>query len=50
VAKVRVTPTPPEVYRAHQKLFPPLKPGEKVGVNKRFWQMLRAILTIAIPG
>ena len=26
-----------------------MKPGEKLGVNKRFWQMLLAVLRVAFP-
>ncbi|KAL1407066.1 ATP-binding cassette long-chain fatty acid transporter pxa1 [Vanrija albida] len=50
ISKVHITPTPQETYEANAKLFTPLQPGEKLGINKRFWQMLRAVLTIAIPG
>jgi hypothetical protein len=49
ISKVRVTPTPASLYAEHRKLFPPLKAGEKLGVNKRFWQMLTAVLRIAFP-
>lgn len=49
ISKVRITPTPAEQYAQNSKLFPPLQPGEKLGVNKRFWQMLRAVLTVAFP-
>ncbi|BEI87672.1 uncharacterized protein CcaverHIS019_0103900 [Cutaneotrichosporon cavernicola] len=49
ISKVRITPTPADLYEQNRKLFPPLKPGEKLGVNKRFWQMLRAVLTVAFP-
>jgi ATP-binding cassette subfamily D (ALD) long-chain fatty acid import protein len=49
ISKVRITPTPAETYEQNRALFPPLQPGEKLGVNKRFWQMLRAVLTVAFP-
>ncbi|TXT08221.1 uncharacterized protein COLE_05145 [Cutaneotrichosporon oleaginosum] len=49
ISKVRITPTPAETYEANRALFPPLKAGEKLGVNKRFWQMLRAVLAVAFP-
>jgi ATP-binding cassette subfamily D (ALD) long-chain fatty acid import protein len=49
ISKVRITPTPPALYAAHLKLFPPLKAGEKLGVNKRFWSMLVSILRVAFP-
>jgi ATP-binding cassette subfamily D (ALD) long-chain fatty acid import protein len=49
ISKVRIDPIPPEIYASHLKLFPPLKPGEKLGVNKRFWKMLAAVLRIAFP-
>jgi hypothetical protein len=49
ISKVRITPTPAELYAKHLKLFPPLNPGEKLGVNKRFWQMLAAVLKVAFP-
>jgi ATP-binding cassette subfamily D (ALD) long-chain fatty acid import protein len=49
ISKVRIAPIPPEVYASHRKLFPPLKAGEKLGVNKRFWKMLVAVLKIAFP-
>ncbi|KAK4685379.1 hypothetical protein P7C73_g4775, partial [Tremellales sp. Uapishka_1] len=49
ISKVRITPTPASLYRSHLRLFPPLKAGEKLGVNKRFWKMLYAVLKIAFP-
>jgi ATP-binding cassette subfamily D (ALD) long-chain fatty acid import protein len=49
ISKVRIDPIPPETYASHLKLFPPLKAGEKLGVNKKFWKMLAAILRIAFP-
>lgn len=49
VSKVRITPTPASLYAEHLKLFPPLKPGEKLGVNKKFWEMLAAVLRVAFP-
>jgi ATP-binding cassette subfamily D (ALD) long-chain fatty acid import protein len=49
ISKVRITPTPAQLYASHLKLFPPLKPGEKLGVNKRFWAMLLAVLRVAFP-
>ncbi|ORX34748.1 ABC transporter transmembrane region 2-domain-containing protein [Kockovaella imperatae] len=49
LSKVYITPTPKDLYENHFHLFPPLRPGEKLGVNKRFWKMLVSILRIAIP-
>jgi hypothetical protein len=49
LSKVYITPTSQEVYRNHLRLFPPLKPGEKLGVNRRFWKMLVAVLRVAFP-
>jgi ATP-binding cassette subfamily D (ALD) long-chain fatty acid import protein len=49
ISKVRIDPIPTETYASHLKLFPPLKSGEKLGVNKKFWKMLAAILRIAFP-
>lgn len=46
---MRITPTPRETFAEHVKLFPPLGPGERLGVNKRFWKMLAAILRVAFP-
>ena len=46
---MHITPTPADVYKSHLKLFPPLKPGQKLGVNKQFWRMLGAILRVAFP-
>nr|XP_031863517.1 uncharacterized protein CI109_000767 [Kwoniella shandongensis]KAA5530589.1 hypothetical protein CI109_000767 [Kwoniella shandongensis] len=47
ISKVRITPTPKEVYASHLASFPPLDPTERLGVNKKFWKMLAAILKIA---
>jgi ATP-binding cassette subfamily D (ALD) long-chain fatty acid import protein len=49
LSQVQIRPTPQELYDSHLKLFPPLKPGEKLGVNKRFWKMLFAVLRVAFP-
>lgn len=49
ISKVRITPTTAELYASHLELFPPLRPGERLGVNKRFWKMLAAVLRIAFP-
>ena len=49
LSKVHITPTSSDLYARHHALFPPLRPGERLGVNKRFWKMLAAILRIAIP-
>ena len=49
LSKVHIEPTPEELYARHRTLFPPLDPREKLGVNKRFWKMLGAILRIAFP-
>ncbi|CAD6577656.1 MAG: hypothetical protein TREMPRED_002001 [Tremellales sp. Tagirdzhanova-0007] len=49
ISKVLISPTPAALYASHLKLFPPLKVGEKLGVNKRFWAMLAAVLRVAFP-
>lgn len=49
ISRVRITPIPRETFAQHVKLFPPLRPGERLGVNKRFWTMLAAVLKVAIP-
>lgn len=49
LSKVTITPTPQSLYAEHLKLFPPLKAGERLGVNKRFWSMLFAVLKVAFP-
>ncbi|WWC66769.1 uncharacterized protein I206_100674 [Kwoniella pini CBS 10737] len=49
VSKVRITPTSNETYASHLALFPPLDPREKLGVNKKFWKMLFAVLKVAFP-
>jgi len=49
ISKVRIDPIPPSLYASHLKLFPSLKPGEKLGVNKKFWKMSAAVLRIAFP-
>lgn len=49
ISKVHITPTPASLYSENLKRFPPLSPGEEVGVNKRFWAMLAAILRVAFP-
>ncbi|OCF40747.1 ATP-binding cassette, subfamily D (ALD), peroxisomal long-chain fatty acid import protein [Kwoniella heveanensis CBS 569] len=49
VSKVRITPTPAELYASHVASFPPLDPRERLGVNKRFWKMLVAVLRVAFP-
>nr|XP_018266763.1 ATP-binding cassette, subfamily D (ALD), peroxisomal long-chain fatty acid import protein [Kwoniella dejecticola CBS 10117]OBR88921.1 ATP-binding cassette, subfamily D (ALD), peroxisomal long-chain fatty acid import protein [Kwoniella dejecticola CBS 10117] len=49
VSKVRITPTSNETYASHLASFPPLDPREKLGVNKKFWKMLFAVLKVAFP-
>lgn len=49
ISRVKITPTPQELYKRHLSLFPPLRVGEKLGVNKRFWSMLFAVLKVAFP-
>ncbi|WVF65959.1 hypothetical protein IAT40_000697 [Kwoniella sp. CBS 6097] len=49
VSKVRITPTPAELYASHLASFPPLDPRERLGVNKKFWKMLVAVLRVAFP-
>ncbi|WVQ93590.1 hypothetical protein IAU59_000665 [Kwoniella sp. CBS 9459] len=49
VSKVRITPTPAELYASHLASFPPLNPRERLGVNKKFWKMLAAVLKVAFP-
>ncbi|WVR03538.1 hypothetical protein IAU60_000530 [Kwoniella sp. DSM 27419] len=49
ISKVRITPTPSDLYAAHLSSFPPLDPRERLGVNKRFWRMLAAVLKVAFP-
>ncbi|EIW67911.1 hypothetical protein TREMEDRAFT_32733 [Tremella mesenterica DSM 1558] len=49
ISRVHVQPIPQELYKSHLPLFPPLKPGQKLGVNKRFWSMLAAVLRVAFP-
>ncbi|WWC99176.1 hypothetical protein V866_006071 [Kwoniella sp. B9012] len=49
ISKVRITPTSSELYASHLPSFPPLDPGEKLGVNKQFWKMLIAVLRVAFP-
>lgn len=49
ISKVRIEPISDQVYQKDLKSFPPLKSGERLGVNKRFWKMLVAILKVAFP-
>ncbi|ODN82953.1 hypothetical protein L202_01197 [Cryptococcus amylolentus CBS 6039] len=47
ISKVQITPTSKELYKEHLPLFPRLKAGESLGVNKNFWRMLGAVLKVA---
>ncbi|WRT63771.1 uncharacterized protein IL334_000696 [Kwoniella shivajii] len=49
ISKVRITPTSSDLYASHLASFPPLDPTEKLGVNKKFWKMLVAVLKVAFP-
>lgn len=47
--QVNIRTIPDSTFAKHSKMFPPIPPGEKLGVNKSFLRQLRAILTIIIP-
>ncbi|OXH58798.1 ATP-binding cassette, subfamily D (ALD), peroxisomal long-chain fatty acid import protein [Cryptococcus neoformans] len=49
ISKVRITPTPSELYKEHLPLFPRMTGSEKLGVNKEFWRMLKAVLKVTFP-
>ncbi|ADV19885.1 ATP-binding cassette (ABC) transporter, putative [Cryptococcus gattii WM276] len=49
ISKVRITPTSPELYKQHLPLFPRMTGSEKLGVNKEFWRMLKAVLKVTFP-
>lgn len=49
ISKVRITPTSPEQYKQHLPLFPRMTGSEKLGVNKEFWRMLKAVLKVTFP-
>jgi ATP-binding cassette subfamily D (ALD) long-chain fatty acid import protein len=47
VSRVQLVPIGRETYDQHRHLFPVR--AETLGVNKRFWQMLFAVLKVAFP-
>ncbi|CAE6454068.1 unnamed protein product [Rhizoctonia solani] len=50
VSKVRITPTPPEVFAKTAARFSPLPANHKPSVNKAFFRQLSALLKIALRG